>query len=108
MFSKNFPLTVGLALCFTFFMDHFLQVVLFKQLSQGEIVKEAFFPPFEAIKVRLEVGQGTKCMKMELYFYDAGKLPYIFTTLLLDLRSIRPLKMGDTPEWLEIRYRDEL
>jgi len=83
-------------------------VVLFKQLSQGEIVKEAFFPPFEAIKVRLEVGQGTKCMKMELYFYDAGKLPYTFTTFLLDLRSIRPLKMGDTPEWLEIRYRDEL
>lgn len=75
-------------------MDHLLQVVLFKQLSQGELVKEAFFPPFEAVKVRLEVGQGTKCMKTELYFYDAGELLYVFTTLLL--------------EWLEKRYRDGL
>ena len=45
---------------------------MFELLSAGEIVKEAFFPPFEAVKVRLEVGEGSKCLKLELYFFDAG------------------------------------
>ena len=44
-------------------------------MAAMDIVKEAFFPPFEAVKVRLEVGEGSKCMKLELYFYDAGLLP---------------------------------
>lgn len=52
---------------------------MFKNLSQEEIGKEAFFPPFEAVKVRLEVGSGTRCMKIELYYFDAG----MFTLVLI-------------------------
>ena len=43
--------------------------------ANGHILTEAFFPPFEAVKVRLEVGLGVKCMKTELYVYDAGLFP---------------------------------
>ncbi|KAJ7367399.1 hypothetical protein OS493_040668, partial [Desmophyllum pertusum] len=38
----------------------------------GAVIKEAFFPPFEAVKVQLDIpGQKVLCMKMELYVYDA-------------------------------------
>lgn len=43
--------------------------------ANEDILTEAFFPPFEAVKVRLEVGLGVKCMKTELYVYDAGLFP---------------------------------
>lgn len=56
----------------------FFQIVRFNRQNidgNADILTEAFFPPFEAVKVRLEVGLGVKCMKTELYVYDAGLFP---------------------------------
>ena len=59
-------------------MPFFFQIVRFNRQNidgNADILTEAFFPPFEAVKVRLEVGLGVKCMKTELYVYDAGLFP---------------------------------
>ena len=69
----------------------FFQIVRFNRHvidANEDILTEAFFPPFEAVKVRLEVGFGIKCMKTELYVYDAGLFPfYLFSFIYSFIHS---------------------
>ncbi|PFX18451.1 Fibroleukin, partial [Stylophora pistillata] len=50
-----------------------LKVLRFNFPSAGFVKKEAFIPPFQAVKVRFLLTETrVQCIKMELYFYDAG------------------------------------
>ena len=54
-------------------MQFILKVLRFNFPSAGFLMKEAFIPSFQAVKVRFYLTETrVQCIKMELYSYDAG------------------------------------
>ena len=54
-------------------MQFILKVLRFNFPSAGFVIKEAFIPSFQAVKVRFYLTETRgQCIKMDLYSYDAG------------------------------------